>query len=302
MSVLGQLTYMLALLAVGVGARRVGVLDERWTGRLTAAAFYVALPALIFSSTYDQRLGDLVSPALVAGYWVVIGLTVLLGWVVHSRKETDARRSVAIIQSYHGNLGFLGLPVVAATLGGEATAVASLILGLGTLTHIPITVLTLVRANGAAASVVGELRSVARNPILASLGAGILASVLSLSVPAVVDTALNGLSTLALPLALLSIGATLDTGVELSRLRDASSVVALKVVWMPAVAWLVFSALGVGPTALGASVLMLGAPTAVSTYVYATELGGDAAFASLNVFATTLVSLGTLSALAVLFG
>jgi len=38
------------------------------------------------------------------------------------------------------------------------------------------------------------------------------------------------------------------------------------------------------------------APTAVSTYAYATELGGDATFASLNVFATTVAALGTLSA------
>ena len=297
MSVLGQLAYMLAFLSVGVGARRVGVLEESHIDRLTAVAFYVALPALVFSSTYDTALSDLVSPALLVGFWVVIGLTVAAGWLVHRRKSTDARRSVAVVQSYHGNLGFLGLPVVAATLGGEATAVASVILGIGTLTHIPITVPMLVRGNDREHSVRKELWKLATNPVLLALAAGIAGSLVSLSVPAVVDSALGAVSTLALPLALVCIGGSLDTEFEPTRLRDTSTVVALKVVWMPVVAWVVYSTLGLGPTALAAGVLMLGTPSAVSTYVYATELGGDAAFASLNVFSTTVASLVTLSVL-----
>ncbi|MFC6864082.1 AEC family transporter [Halomicroarcula sp. GCM10025817] len=302
MGVLGQFLYMLAFLALGVGVRRVGVLEERHINWLTAGAFYVALPALIVSSTYDQSLGELVSPALVVGFWAVVGATVLAAWLLHRRTDDDGRRSVAIIQSYHGNLGFLGVPLVAATLGGEATAVASVVLGIGVLTQTPITVLTLVRTNGVAASVAGELRSVATNPILLSLAAGVVASLSGVGIPSAVDGTLTTVADLALPLALVCIGGTLDTDLPESRLRDAGSVVALKIVWMPALGYVVYSALGLGPTALAASVLMLGTPTAVATYVYATELGGDVAAASMNVFASTLVSLGTLSLLAWLLG
>lgn len=302
MSVLGQFLFMLAFLVLGVGARHVGVLRESHVNWLTAFAFYVALPALIVSSTYDRPLGELVSPALVVGFWAVVGTTVLAAWLVHRRTEDDGRRSVAIVQSYHGNLGFLGVPLVAATLGGQATAVASVLLGVGTLTQVPVTVLTLVRTNDVAASVAGELRSVATNPILLSLGAGVLASIYGIGLPAVVDGGLTAIADLALPLALVCIGGTLDTDLPDARLRDAGSVVALKIVWMPVLAYVVYSALGLGPTALAAGVLMLGTPTAVSTYVYATELGGDVTAASTNVFATTLVSLGTLSVLAWLLG
>lgn len=59
-------------------------------------------------------------------------------------------------------------------------------------------------------------------------------------------------------------------------------------------AWIVFSLLSVDSAAFTATVVMLGTPTAVSTFVFATELGGDKEFASLNVFLTTLVSIGTL--------
>ena len=302
MAVLEQLGFMVVMLAVGAAASGVGLLDRRRTETLTAVAFYVALPALVFASTFDRPLGTLVSPALRAGFWLVLGVTVAIGWLVHRDRASDARRSVAIVQSYHGNMGFLGLPLVAATMGGEGAAIASVVLGLGALTHVPVTVLTLVRLNDSDASLSGELRALATNPVLVSLAAGIAASVGGVGVPAPVIAGLDAVSTLALPLALVCVGATLDTELSFSALRPTTGVVLLKVVWMPVLAWAVFSALGLGPTALSAAVVMLGVPTAVSTYVYTSELGGDASFASMNVFVTTLASLGTLSVLVWLLG
>lgn len=302
MAVLGQLAFMLAFLAAGTGARRVGVLDDDRTSTLTAIAFYVALPSLVFVSTFDRPLGSLVSPALLGGVWLVVGLTVIAGWAVHRRWSSDARRSVAVVQSYHGNMGFLGLPLVAATLGDEAAAIGSVVLGLGALTHVPVTVLLLVRLNDGDASLAGELTDLLTNPVLLSLLAGIAASVAGVGLPAPAVTGLDTVASLALPLALLCVGGTLDTDLSLSSVRSSAGVVTLKVVWMPVLAWLVFSTLGLGPTALAAAVIMLGVPTAVSTYVYASELGGDAAFASLNVFVTTVASLGTLSVVVWLVG
>ncbi len=302
MAVIEQLGFMLVFLAVGAAARSVSLLTASRTETLTAVAFYIALPALVFASTFDRPLGELVSPALLVGFWTVLAATIAVGWFVHRRRESDARRSVAIVQSYHGNMGFLGLPLVAATLGGEAAAIASVVLGLGALTHVPVTVFTLIRINDSDADLSGELRALATNPVLVSLAAGIAASVGGVGVPAPVVTGLDAVATLALPLALVCVGAKLDTDLSLATLRPTTRVVLLKVVWMPVLAWAVFSALGLGSTALSAAVIMLGVPTAVSTYVYTSELGGDAAFASMNVVVTTVASLGTLSVLVWLLG
>ncbi|MDS0282164.1 AEC family transporter [Haloarcula onubensis] len=302
MAVLEQLGFMLVFLAVGAAASGVSLLDERRTETLTAFAFYVALPSLVFASTFDRPLGELVSPALLAGFWTVLAITLAVGWLVHRKRTSDARRSVAIVQSYHGNMGFLGLPLVAATLGGEAAAIASVVLGLGALTHAPVTMLTLVRINDSDASLSAELRSLLRNPVLVSLAAGVAASVGGVAVPSVAIAGLDAVSTLALPLALVCVGAKLDAELSLSTLRPTTGVVLLKVVWMPVLAWVVFSALGLGSTALSAAVVMLGVPTAVSTYVYTSELGGDESFASMNVVVTTVASLVTLSTLVWLLG
>ncbi len=160
-------------LAAGV----LELLTERRTDILATLVVTVALPALIFRSTYDRPLQEISSPALLGGFWVIIALTITLGWLVHRRLESADRRSVSVVQSYHSNMGFLGLPLVAATMGSEATAVASVILGIGAVTHVPVTVFLLVRINGSDASLLSECRKLVTNPVLIALAAGITASV-----------------------------------------------------------------------------------------------------------------------------
>ncbi|PSQ31874.1 malonate transporter [Halobacteriales archaeon QS_9_67_15] len=247
------------------------------------------------SSTYDRALGELVSPALVSGVLVVFVTVVGLSWLVHRRHASRGRRSVAMVQSYHSNLGFLGLPLVEATLSGAASGTAAVVLGIGILVQTPLTVLSLIAINDADADAVTELRGVATNPVLLALAVGLGFSAAGLGIPGAVATGLGALSELALPIALLCVGASLRVvGADLD-VGLTGSVVAMKIGLMPVVAWVVFTLLAVDPTAATAVVVMLGMPSAVSTYVYASELGGDSQLASLNVFATTLASVGTVA-------
>jgi hypothetical protein len=302
MDAAGRFAYLLGMLAVGVGARWVGLLDERRRDRLNALAFYVVLPSLIFVSTYDRPLASLLSPALVLGVWIVVLATVGMAWLVHRRRSRADRRGVAVVQSYHSNLGYLGLPLVAATFGPDATATAGLLLGLVTLTQVPVTVWVLVTVADAEVSVRAQLRELLTNPVLIALALGIVVAWFGLGVPAPAVTGLSLVGELALPVALILVGSALEVDQSVVDPTATATVVALKLGWMPLVAWLTFSALGVDPAVFTASVLMLGMPTAVSTFVYATELGGDTEFASLNVFATTLASVGTLFVLILLLG
>ncbi|WP_323676155.1 AEC family transporter [Halorubellus sp. PRR65] len=288
-----RFAFMFALVVLGLLARRGGALTGPRNERLGQLAFYVLLPALVFSSTHDRDLEALLSVELVVGLVAVIASLLALAWVAN-RHGADDRRSVALVQSYHGNLGYFGVPVVAATLGASAAATASVVLGVAALVQIPITILVLVTINDADAAVAGELRSVATNPILLTLAASLAVASLDVTVPTTVDAGLASLSALALPVALVAVGGSLRATGYGGSVGRTGRVVALKVLVMPVLAWLVFTTLAVDPVVRDTVVVMFGAPTAVSTYVYATELGGDATFASLNVFATTLAALGTL--------
>jgi len=288
-----RFAFMFALVVVGFLARRRGVLTEARNERLGQLAFYVLLPALIFASTAEEDVAALLSAELVVGMLLVLGAVLALAWVAN-RRGVDDRRSVALVQSYHGNLGYFGVPVVAATLGSTAAATASVLLGLTVLVQIPLTIVVLVSINDAEAAFGAEFRSVATNPILLSLAASLAFASLDRPIPGVVDVGLGWLSAFALPVALLAVGGSLRATGYGESVGRTGRVVALKVLVMPVLAWVAFGALGVDALVRHTAVVMFGAPTAVSTYVYATELGGDATFASLNVFATTVAALGTL--------
>ncbi|SFC72727.1 hypothetical protein SAMN05444422_11730 [Halobiforma haloterrestris] len=302
MEVVGRLLALLVVLLLGTGLRSSGLLDGGRTAALNAVAYYAALPALIFVSTYDQPIAGLLSPALLAGLLIVLFGTAAIAWVVHRNRKTQARRSVAVVQSYHSNIGYLGLPLVAATFDAEVTAIASVILGVVTLTQLPLTILLLSTINGADVSLASELRGLATNPVLLSLIGGLAIGTIGVPFPATAATGLEYLGALALPLALLCVGASLEVDLPSIDPGATGSVVALKIGCMPVLAWVVFSLLRVDPATFTASVVMLGTPTAVSTFVFATELGGDAEFASLNVFTTTLASIATLFVLIALVG
>ncbi|MFD1687236.1 AEC family transporter [Halobellus litoreus] len=294
MEVLGRLLGLLALLSVGTGLRFSGVLDAGRTQRLNALAYYVALPALVFVSTYDRAVGELLTADLFVGVLAVVFTTAGIAWLVHRRQDRRGRQSVAIIQSYHSNLGYLGLPLVAATFDARVTAIASVVLGVASLTQVPLTIVVLSAINEADASVARELGRLARNPVLVILVVGLTVGSLGLSVPGPVTAGLDVLGALALPIALLCVGASLQIDRPNVDIGASGAVVATKIAVMPVLAWAAFSLLGVDAATFTAAIVMLGTPTAVSTYVFANELGGDEEFASLNVFLTTLVSVGTL--------
>ena len=285
---------LLVLLLVGTGLRWSGLLDQARTSTLNTVAYYGALPALVFVATYDQNIAALLTPALFVGVVGVLLATAALDWVVNLHRDVPARRGVAMVQSYHSNLGYLGLPLVAATFDSEVTAIASVVLGIGSLTQVPITILLLVTITGVETQLRAQLAELIKNPVLIALLVGIAFGSLGVGVAPAVVVGLEFLAALALPLALLCVGATLQIDTPSIDWRATGSIVGLKLVVMPTLAWVGFSALGVGAATFTAAVVMLGTPTAVSTYVFATELGGDSEFASLNVFASTLGSVGSL--------
>lgn len=294
MPVFERLVALLGLLLIGVGLRVTGVLNDSRAARLNALTYYIALPALIFTATYQRSITTLLSQALLEGLLIVVVVTVALAWIIHRKHASTQHRSVALVQSYHSNLGYLGLPLVAATFSTRVTAIASVILGVVSLIQVPLTILILTTMRNTDTRFTHELQRLVRNPVLLSLIVGLIVGSAKLPVPSTVVTGLDALGTLALPLALLCVGSSLEVDVSAVDLSATGWVVVLKNVCMPALAWGVFSFLAVNTATFTASVVMFGTPTAVSTFVYANELGGDEQFASLNVFVTTLVSTGTL--------
>ncbi len=134
------------------------------------------------------------------------------------------------------------------------------------------------------------VRQIALNPLILASFLGILWSFLDLPIPLVLDRSLKIATGMTLPLALLAIGG----GFSVERLRGdlvkAFLASGAKLLWMPALAALLLSALGVKGMDLGIGVLIAGTPAATANYIMADQLKGDAELAGTIVMLSTLLS------------
>jgi predicted permease len=115
-------------------------------------------------------------------------------------------------------------------------------------------------------------------------------SVSGVSVPLLIDRSLGILSGLALPLALLVIGASLSFKMIRLHISSALGAGMLKLIVLPAAGYLLYGWFGVSAQDYLPGLILLAAPTATLTYVMATEMKGDTELAIAAISVNTMLS------------
>lgn len=293
-----------ALVLLGWGAARGGLLALDGIGTLNTFVLFFALPALVFrlaaSGALQQAgLGGLLLAYGLAGT-VVAGLA--LWWARRSGLSRRDGGLVALVTAFP-NTGFLGLPLLTGLLGTQAAGpvAATLLVDVIWLSSL---CLALANAHGLQHAVQGAVR----NPLLWSLGLGLLASALggTLALPHALDETLRLLAMAATPAALFTLGAVLAR----TQLQGQAGPVAarslwwpalLKLLWHPALVWGIGQGLGLLGWDLpvqGLMVLTMAAalPSAGNVAMLAEREGADTGLVARIILWTTAAALLTLVA------
>ncbi|MEP0563565.1 MAG: AEC family transporter, partial [Paracoccaceae bacterium] len=119
-----------AIIGLGYGAGRKGFFNEEATAYLTKFVFYFALSAMLFRFAATQPLAamfewNFVKAYLAASTVVYVGAVIFALFRGVSVSEAAFEAQCAVI----GNVGFLGIPMLAMLLGPEAVASVILVLG-----------------------------------------------------------------------------------------------------------------------------------------------------------------------------
>jgi len=137
----------------------------------------------------------------------------------------------------------------------------------------------------------GYLRELSRNPLILSTGAGLIANLLGLRLPAMVDVTMARIGAAALPLGLMAVGA----GLRFGALRESpwltGGFMAIRHAVLPAVAIALVLALGLPPGQQAVIVAFAAMPTASSAYVLATRMGGHGGYVAGLVTVSTLLAM-----------
>lgn len=273
------------LLLMTGGFLRRKIAREVWQS-VDSLNFLVLFPALIFVSAVRQppSLADLSIMGL--GVWLGMLFAGALGWGV---RRLGPDRFVDFAGMWQTTWRFnTAIAIVAAqVLPEQARGLMSVAIGLAVPFANILAISALAHEKGGSR---GQLvKQVLRNPfLLASLG-GVAFSLIPDMLPGALLAALGKLASAAVPLALLSIGASVNWLALVRMDRFEACLNLIKLVLLPGATWMVTGLIGLAPGPAMVLTIFAALPTASAAHVLAAVYGADRARVATLIAQSTLL-------------
>lgn len=288
------------IIALGYGAVRHGLFEQRDTRVLGRFVVHFGVPALLFRAMSSRPLAEVIDARWLLVY-AVASLLVLLGSVLALRRLRGQPMTQAAIQAMgmaSSNSGYVGYPIAAQLLGPPAAVGLALAMLVENLLVMPLALALAERGQRGTRSFNGfwfVLRGMPRNPMILGILAGLLVGLLQLPLPEVLARTVQIMAASATPLALFVIGGTL-VGLKPDGMRGDLATIAIgKLVLHPAA---VLAGLllvpGIDPPLRSAAVVFASAPM-LSIYPVLSQRYGLDKLAAAALLVATVASFLTIS-------
>ncbi len=299
------------IIAFGAILQRAGFLPAEFVKATNRLTYWVGLPCLLFYkvavATYDFNLAGRTFMVVLAG--MIASITV--GYLLAIALRIESGNVGTFVQgAYRGNLVYVGLSVIiysfanskdvdSARMETIAVLVIAMIVPLYNMAAV---VILLGSQHKIDRHVPGRiLRQIATNPLFLACAAGIVYSLTFSVLPKAAERTLQSLGQIALPLALLGIGATLAQRKVAGRAKPAVVSSLIKIFCAPAVGLLAAGFLGLGAGETRIALLLLASPTAAVSYVMTEQLGGDGPLSAAIVVVSSVLSAISMSLVVAFF-
>ncbi|MGI9370137.1 MAG: AEC family transporter [Ruegeria sp.] len=284
-----------AIIGLGYWAGRTRFFTEEATAYLTKFVFFFALSAMLFRFAATLPFAEIFSGRLVLGYLIgTAGVYALATLVAYLRGLDIPTAAVEAQCAAIGNVGFLGLPMLALLFTEAAIGPVMLVL---TVDLVVFSSLIVILINGGRDGrlTFGTIRLIGlgllKNPMVVSISAGLIWSAMKIPVPVPLNDFLTILGGAATPGALFAIGASL-AGKSAERVQIAGWLSFCKLVIHPlfvaiALIWLI--PVGAFPASVAISAAAL--PVAGNVYMLAAHYGVAPHRASAAILLSTIASI-----------
>ena len=290
---------MMLLVVLGIYLKRTDFINRVFLAVANRLVFLVAIPSLLFTTISRSDITYMLDGAFMVFVALTTVIFFALSWVgayvVFRGKHPHAIGSF-VQAAFRGNLATLALPVLINLLGEQAGKGALVLAVLIPLYNVLAVMVLSAHGSGEQSVSVKALGiGLLKNRLIHATVLGILVSVLSVPVPVVVNSTLDMLAQLTIPLALICLGAGLRFEGFSGRFVWVLWAGVLKLVLMPLFVFV--SALWLGFTGADMVILivMAATPTSITSYVMATEMGGDEYIAGTSIVVSSLLSGVTLT-------
>lgn len=282
-TLLWQIALMFSLLGIGALLRRKGILSAQAPGDMGKLLLNLVLPTVIVRSFWtgpaDSRAAG-VAVALVLSVALLV-LAMVIARLMQ-RRDAIAQFSVAF-----SNAGFIGIPLVEATLGSDAVCYTAPFIALLNALQWTYGQYLLTRSREHI-----QPQKALSNPMVIALAIGCAVFFLQIPLPSFIDDLMGTVSALNTPLAMLVLGCYLAESDlrSLAATKNLYIASAERLLAVPLASVALLAVVPAPATIKLALLIAAAAPTGTNVAIFAQQQGCDYRYASSMVCATTLLS------------
>lgn len=287
------------VMILGWWLKKINFISDDFVTVADKVVFKVALPVLVFKDIASADLSGDFNWSFVLfcffGTCIFFGVT----WLLAEIFIKDKAMIGSFVQgSFRGSAAILGI-AFAQNIYGSSGLVPMMIVASIPLFNI-FSVIVLMRSANAGekdkkAVLYKTLKGIVTNPIIIGIFAGIPFALLHVTFPPIIEKTVASVSSLSTPLALIAIGGSFSTGAALKKWKPTVIASIIKLIVIPGIFLPVAVSMGFRNEEMVALLILTGAPTTVSSYIMAKNMGNDSVLASGIVVMTTILSSVTLT-------
>ncbi len=287
------------IILLGYFLKRIGVINENFVEITSKFVFNVALPAFIFMKISSLDLTAALDIEQIIFIYAGTLLVYFTVWIIASLFIKDGRDLSVFVQgTYRSNYAIVGLSIIANLFGDEGLGKASLILAflLPVYKVLAVIILTVPMRKINKLNLRSTVQEIILNPLIIAVIFALPFSYFKFDLPSMFLTTGNFLADVALPLALIGIGGSLN----IQNIRRASTLAfsssILKLVVVPVILTFFAYLFGYRLMDLGLMFILFACPTAIVSFIMAEAMGANSKLAGNIVVISTIGSVITISA------
>jgi predicted permease len=298
LALLNQVLIIFMMMLVGVYCRKRNIVDEKVNKGLTAMLLNITLPLNIISAFNFQYSKEMITNMFIIFSFglLVHPMSFFIAKFVYSKFAIE-EKNILIFSAVFSNCAFMAFPVLESLYGKIGILYGSAFLA---PFNIYLWTLGVMLYEGDGAKF--KLKNIL-NPGIISVVVGIVIFVCSIRLPFAVNRCFEMIGSMTTPLSMIITGVIIG-GMDVKKIFTRPSIYVsalVRLILIPVICALLLRIIGLDEKVYGVCVLVAAMPVAAMATVFAENFGGDAQFASQNVFITTILSLLTIPVLALIF-
>ncbi|MCG3872287.1 MULTISPECIES: AEC family transporter [unclassified Psychrobacter] len=285
----------LALMWLGFFMQRRGEASQTFIDQASSFVFNYCLPCLLFFSVVDSDVDyskqiTLIVAGILVTFILFIGAEIYAKYFV----SKPADQGVFVQGIFRSNMAIIGLATVANAYGERGLSIGAVYMGVVTILFNILAVITLSRVSKSVDDTwlsrsTMIIKKLFTNPLIIALVAAFAYKASPLPpITGVIHTTGDLLAAVALPLALICAGASIDLKSMLHPSGLSMQASIGRIIVAPLIAIAIGLGFGLSGVHMGVLFLMAASPTAAASYVMAKAMGGNDVLAA-NILAFTTV-------------